>query len=229
MNGAPPVAIDRGEVADRIVLPAAEEPRRGWYAEQVVAAHEAIAAFAARHGWASKVRPFFHRVEIHADQHALWARLRTVFGLPDEAPLPTPGLAGALERGVLHAVTPDVYARVQPRYGATPGAYGRLLAHEMAHRLHVAVLDGDEERMGPAWFYEGFAVVASGDLVGLEVAKADDLWRHARADGPGAYAHYAAAVRFLAARVPLPELVARAGDAGLEGWVAERLAWATGS
>ena len=194
-----------------------------------MAAHETIAAFAADHGWASDVRPFFQRVEVFADQGALWARLRPVFGLPDEAPLPTPGLAGALEQGVLHAVTPEVYARVQPRYGASPGAYVRLLAHEMAHRLHIAVLDGDEERMGPAWFYEGFAVVASGDLVGLEVATADDLWRHVRAEGAGAYAHYAAALRFLAARTPLPELVARAGDAGFERWVADRLAGAAPS
>ena len=221
--------VERDWVADRLTLPAGEEHRRRWYAEQVVAAHETIAAFAAEHGWASRVRPFIQRVEVFADQAGLWTRLRTAFGRPDDAPLPTPGLAGALEQGVLQVVTPEAYARVHPRYGAAPGAYERLLAHEMAHRLHIAVLDGDEERMGPAWFYEGFAVVASGDLVGLEVATADDLWRHARADGPDAYAHYAAALRLLAARIPLPELVARAGDAGFEGWVAERLAWAMGS
>ena len=205
------------------MLPTAEEPRRGWYAEQVVAAHASVVDFAARHGWASHVRPFFHHVEIHADQHALWTRLRTVFGLPDEAPLPTPGLAGALEQGVILVVTPEVYAQVEPRYGVAPGAYARLLAHEIAHRLHIAVLDGDEDGMGPAWFYEGFAVVASGDLVGLEVATADDLWRHVRADGAGAYAHFAAALRFLAACIPLPLLVAHAGDAGFEAWLGERL------
>jgi hypothetical protein len=216
--------VERAWVAERLALPAQEEPLRGWYADQVVAAHETIAAFAADHGWASRVRPFFRRVQVIAEQGALWARLRGAFGLPDDAPLPTAGLAGALEQGVLYAVTPEVYARVQPRYGTAPGAYARLLAHEMAHRLHIAVLDGDEERMGPAWFYEGFAVVASGDLVGLEAATADDLWWHVRAEGAGAYAHYAAALRFLAARTPLPELMARAGEAGFEAWVAERLA-----
>jgi hypothetical protein len=214
------IRVEHEWVACRLTLPAGEEHRRRWYAEQVVAAHETIAAFAAEHGWASRVRPFFQHVEVFADQEGLWARLRPTFGLADDAPLPTPGLAGALERGVLHAVTPEAYARVQPRYGAAPGAYARLLAHEMAHRLHIAVLDGDEERMGPAWFYEGFAIVASGDLGGLEVATADDLWRHARAEGPGAYAHYAAALRCLAARIPLPELVARAGGAGFERWIA---------
>jgi hypothetical protein len=59
--------------------------------------------------------------------------------------------------------------------------------------------------LGPVWFYEGFAVVA------------------------GAYAHDAAALRFLAGRIPLPELVARAGDAGFEPWVADRLARAAPS
>jgi hypothetical protein len=219
LTGPDPVAVDRDWVADRIVLPVAEEPRRGWYAEQVVSAHATVAGFAAGHGWASCVRPFFERVEVHADQHALWARLRTVFGLPADASMPTAGLAGALEQGVLLVVTPEVYARVEPRYGAAPGAYARLLAHEIAHRLHIAVLEGDEDRMGPAWFYEGFAVVASGDLVGLEVATADDLWHHVSAAGGGAYAHYAAALRFLAERIPLPLLVARAGDADFEDWV----------
>ncbi len=218
------VRVARAWVAERLALPAGEEPRRGWYAEQVVAAHETIAAFAAGHGWVGRVRPFFHRVEVFADQGPLWARLRPVFGLPDDAPLPTPSLAGALEQGVLMVVTPEVYAGTRPRYGAAPGAYARLLAHEMAHRLHIAVLDGDEERMGPAWFFEGFAVVASGDLVGLEVATADDFWCHVRADGEGAYAHYAAALRLVSAHVPLPELVVRAGDAGFEEWLAERLA-----
>jgi len=215
--------VEPAWVAARLALPAGEEPRRRWYADQVVAAHGTIAAFAAAHGWADRVRPFFRHVEVYADQGELWARLRTVFGLPDDAPLPTPSLAGALEQGVLTVVTPELYARVQPRYGAAPGAFARLLAHEMAHRLHIAVLDGDEERMGPPWFYEGFAVVASGDLVGLEVATADDLWRHARTEGGGAYAHFAAALRFLAERVPLAELVARAADVGFEGWLRERL------
>jgi hypothetical protein len=223
------VQLEPAWVAERLVLPATEEPRRGWYAAQIVAAHGTIAGFASEHGWADRVRPFFRCVEVFADQAGLWARLRTAFGLAEDAPLPTPSLAGALEQGVLTVVTPELYAQVQPRYGAAHGAYARLLAHEMAHRLHIAVLDGDEERMGPAWFYEGFAVVASGDLVGLEVATADDLWRHVRAEGAGAYAHYAAALRFLAARVRLQELVARAGDAGFERWVADRLARAAPS
>jgi len=218
------VRVERAWVAARLVLPPTEEPRRGWYADEVVAAHAAVSAFAAAHGWADRVRPFFRRVEVFADQAGLWTRLRVSFGLPDDAPLPTPSLAGALEQGVLTVVTPEVYARVQPRYGAVPGAYARLLAHEMAHRLHIAVLDGDEARMGPTWFYEGFAVVASGDLIGLEAETADDLWRHVRAEGAGAYARYAAALRFLAARVPLQELVARAGEAGFESWLADRIA-----
>ena len=221
--------VEPAWVAERLALPAGEAYRRRWYADRVVAAHETVAAFAGEHGWADRVRPFFRRVEVFADQAGLWARLRTVFGLAEDAPLPTPSLAGALEQGVLTVLTPELYALVQPRYGAAPGAFARLLAHEMAHRLHIAVLQGDEERMGPPWFYEGFAVVASGDLVGLEVATADDLWRHTRAEGEGAYAHYAAALRFLAARIPLPELVERAGDVGFEGWLAERLAPATGA
>jgi hypothetical protein len=33
------------------------------------------------------------------------------------------------------------------------GGFEKLLTHEMAHRLHIRILDGSEEAMGPVWFY----------------------------------------------------------------------------
>jgi len=213
----------RDHVARHLTLPGAERARRAWYVEQVLAAHADVAAFAAAHGWADLVDVWFRRVEVFDDQLALWSHLRAEAGLPDDAPLPTPALVGALQGGVLRVVTPEEYARVQPRYGAAPGAFQRLLAHELAHRLHIAVLDGDEDAMGPRWFYEGFAVVASGDLAHLATAGPHDVAEHMRADGVGAYAHYGAALRFWSTRIPLRELVARAGDDGFERWLAAQL------
>ncbi len=213
----------RDHVAHHLTLPTSERHRYGWYVEQVVNAYEDIVAFATAHGWADLVDRWFDRVEVFDDQLALWSRLRIEAGLPDDAPLPTPALAGALEGRVLRVVTPELYARVQPRYGAAPDAFRRLLGHELAHRLHIAVLDGDEAAMGPRWFFEGFAIVASGDLADLATADAHDVTEHMRAAGDGAYARYVAALRFWLTHLPLRDLVARAGEPEFERWLAERL------
>jgi len=46
----------------------------------------------------------------------------------------------------------ELAGRLKPleTLGTAPGAYARVLAHETARRLDIAVLDDDEERMAPA-------------------------------------------------------------------------------
>jgi len=212
------------DIAQGISLPESLQEQRDWYAAQIVAAQRLVEDFAQQHGWQARMRVFFERgVEIYLSQEKLWRRICEVHGIPPTTAIPTLGLAAALEKGILMAVTPELYAQVQPQYGTAEGAYVRLLAHEIAHRLHIAVLDGDEDAMGPPWFYEGFAVVASGDLVDVEVANAADVWEHLQATGKGAYAHYAAGLRFLMGVVPLEELVAQAGRPDFEPWLQVRL------
>jgi hypothetical protein len=176
-----------------------------------------IASFAVDHEWAAYMRVFFDRgIEIFVRQADLWARIRELYALPGATPLPTPGLAAALEWGILLAVTPEEYMRVAPEYGSSPEAYQRLLAHEVAHRLHVSILGGDEDAMGPLWFYEGFAVVASGDLT--DPPRGNHTWEALIAPGPQAYRRYGALLRRLMERIPLSDLVDRARAHDFEQW-----------
>lgn len=210
-------------------LPAQLEGQRHHYETLVRAAVATVGRFARAHGWGdAATRALPRAVEVHLDQPSLWRRLRDAFGLPDDAPLPTSALAGAVAGDDLIVVTPEAYACIAPAYAGTPGAYVRLLAHEFAHRLHVAVLDGDEDAMGPRWFYEGFAVVASGDLVDVAEPALSELWAWLHDEGPGAYARYGAALRRVQRAVPLPELVVEAGRPDFEAWIADRLAAAPG-
>jgi hypothetical protein len=39
--------------------------------------------------------------------------------------------------------------------------YIKLIAHELAHEYHIFLLDGNENDMGPIWFYEGFATAVA--------------------------------------------------------------------
>lgn len=208
----------------RVALPAELEHERRRYEAYVDDATALLERFAREHAWEAHVATAVPSVvEVYRDQQSLWRRLRAAFALPPRTPLPTPTLAGAVVGDALAVLTPDAYARVAPHYGAAAGAYVRLIAHELAHRLHVAILAGDEDAMGPRWFYEGFAVLASGDLQGLPEPDLATLWASLHDDGPGAYARYGAALRRLARTVPLPELVAAAGRDDFEGWLRSRV------
>jgi hypothetical protein len=220
---AAPVAIDATDaksVSTQMVLPSALEPRRDALAREVVAGHTITARFAAAHGWGARMTDLFRAVEIFASQGALWRRVLALNGLAPR-PLPTKGLAGGVEKGLLVLVTPEEYRRVQPDYAAVDGAYRRLIAHEVAHRLHVSILRGDDDAMGPVWFYEGFAVVASGDLRTAPVTTAQ-AWEATQAKGPGSYRRYAAALRCFMGQVKIEQLVARAGRPDFETWLRGR-------
>ena len=180
-----------------------------------------VREFAEHHGWTAHLQdPFFRGVELFQTQGALWQRILELNGISD-IPMPTDGLTAALENQVLVAVVPEEAQRVRPEYFASNEDWIRVLAHEIVHRLHVRILGGNEEAMGPVWFFEGFAVMGSGQVFGdeLEVESVDRALELAHSEGRGAYARYAAALRFFALQVPLAELVAHAGDADFEAWL----------
>ncbi|MCA9791393.1 MAG: hypothetical protein KC910_06345, partial [Candidatus Eremiobacteraeota bacterium] len=75
-----------------------------------------------------------------------------------------------------------------------------------AHRLHVRILGGDEQAMGPVWFFEGFAVYASDQFVGAELAP-PELPKVVASSQRGSYRSYRALMNYLVSRTDLPELV----------------------
>lgn len=211
-------------------LPQSTAHDEAWYRARVEAAEEITRAFATEHGWQDRMHTFWHAgVEIFDDQNALWKRVLELHGLSADMPLPTKGLAAGLEKNVLLVVTPEAFAQIVPDYAAEARAYERLIAHEMVHRLHVSILNGDEEAMGPTWFYEGFAVVGSGAMLGVETATVENLAAFKAATGKGAYARFAAALRYYIRCAPLPELVLNARRDDLDPWLEERCASRTTS
>lgn len=208
-------------VAVHTTVPPGLASTRDAVAADVVRAHAVVTAFAAQHGWqTAAAQQTFDSVHICDTAGGLWRRVLDIHQLAEQ-PTP-PGVVAALEGGVLLAVTPDVYAAQQPEYARLEDSWMRLLAHEMVHRLHVEVLGGDEEAMGPRWFFEGFAVVGAGQGIetGVSFASTADALAAAR-DGasPLAYRRWAAVVRYFMARAPLAELVSRAGDPDFEQWL----------
>lgn len=207
-----PVAIPLPAGEAPLHLSPALEPRRPEFAAAVVRALGIVAGFAARHGWDAHMgTPFFDAVAIFDDHAAFRDDLFRRLGLPADTPFPSTYVA-ALDGRVLTAIPPEVFRANVPAFDE-PEAWPKLLAHEIAHRLHARILGGDEDRMGPVWFFEGFALVAAGQLEGM----ADDatpaaLAAAVRSPERGDYRLYAGILRRLLATHPLPALVARAAE-----------------
>jgi hypothetical protein len=147
--------------------------------------------------------------------------MRDLENIGSEHGLPTDGLAAGLVSRVLLTVTPEEYARARPKYASRNDAWPRLLAHELAHGLHARLVHGNEGAMGPKWFFEGFAIVASGQRLcsGVRPSALDEALLSAHAQGSGSYGVYDCVLRFLLKRLPLEEMVRNAGNANFEDWL----------
>jgi len=177
-----------------------------------------IDRFAVEHGWEEQCRPVpYDSVEIYQDAENLTNRVRAMYNLDPSVELPGPPVAG-LEKRVLMAVTPESFRKLRSDQKEIFD-FDKLLAHEIGHRLHVAILDGDEEAMGPRWFYEGFAVIASGQLNRgpAEVEEAEEFME------ANDYEAYGKLLRLCMTRWDLPTLVRKAGDENFNEWVLEGL------
>jgi hypothetical protein len=204
-----------------VILPAGLEARRGYYEGALAAARLRLRSFAATHGWTACVaEPFADALEVYDDKAALNARLRGLVEIPEGFEIPSTFCA-ALERRRLVTVDAELYARLYPE-GDEPGAYEKLLTHELAHRLHIALLDGDEEAMGPVWFYEGFAIHAAGQFVvkpRLDRAELIDL---VESPERGGYRAYSRLIEVVLETFDLAELVEEAGNDGFNAAVLKR-------
>lgn len=202
--------IDYGVFEIPLKLPSELEPQRAFYESQVESAQRRIVAFAREHGWENLMaEPFASQAEIFAQQSHFFEALKRLPGFPAEAELPATAVA-ALEDHRLIAVSCDEYKRICPLDDA-PGAFEKLLAHEIAHRLHVRILSGNEEAMGPMWFFEGFATFAAGQYGNLELT-GEEILQVIKESERGSYIKYNAALRFFLKRLSLKDMVDSAGQ-----------------
>jgi hypothetical protein len=209
------------QICKVLVVPDGYEGRRAEIAGSVVTAMSIVSDFAAKYGWSAYLtEPFFNSVEIYLSHQALWRRILDL-NRQENIPMPTDALTAALEKNVLAAIVYEEAKRTRPEYFLSWEDWTRALSHEIIHRLHIRLLDGDEDAMGPRWFFESFAIIGSGQLLGkdLQAENAGQAIEFAHSEGRGSYAKYAAALRFFAQRTPLPKILARAGGKDFEEWL----------
>lgn len=192
-------------------IPSAVDPSD--LAETIAKAHERISCFAEKHDWKQHAaESFIDRVEQYDSKPEFDARLREIMHIDPAFQIPAT-YSAVLENRMLILVTPDLYLKNYPE-GEESGYYEKIIAHEIAHRLHIRILGGNEEAMGPIWFFEGFAILAadqfSADPLELD---AREIHRILYSTDRGSYRKYNVVLRHLLHKHPLEFLVREAGTA----------------
>lgn len=115
---------------------------------------------------------------------------------------------GVGEAKTFHVVSWDAYKEIHPSDSIDD--YKKLLVHELAHLLHIAVLDGKEDEMGPTWFFEGFACYAAGQYPAANLPQKEELRQIFKESNRGNYQKYSAIFHLLSKRISTKELLTKA-------------------
>ncbi len=190
-----------------IYLPSTLEPIRDELRKTLREANLILQVFSRCYGWEDHLNPPFAHAVIIADSKPDFGHMVCrLMNIPEEKELP-PTACAVLEKNILVVVSPSVYADIYPE-GVEPHGYSRLMAHEMAHRLHIRILGGDEDAMGPIWFYEGFAIFAAGQFSQSLPELTPEAIRMIMKDPErGSYRNYATAFRYALCQYSIIELV----------------------
>ena len=90
--------------------------------------------------------------------------------------------------------------------------------------VHIRILDGDEDAMGPIWFFEGFAILAADQFRDkIEVPEESEMLGIINCKERTSYKRYGDVIRYLIKKVPLPELVRMAGREDFIEWIIEKI------
>jgi hypothetical protein len=206
----------------KLNLPDSLENQRDQIAKSILEAHQIVKDFASKYGWENFTNESFaDHAEIFATQNDFIARLEEMYGMEISGHLPKTVVA-SLENRILMAVSPDEYLRIFPQ-GNEEKAFEKLLAHEIGHRLHVRILHGNEEAMGPIWFFEAFAILVAGQFENTRI-EMSEVGTTISGTERGNYLKYGATLRYLLQFYSLKELVARAGDENFSKNLLEELA-----
>jgi hypothetical protein len=200
-------------------LAEALETQRASLQHTLLASQIRLRTFARAHNWQAYTQePFAHLCRVHADKASFDHDLLSTCGLDPNIELPSTYCA-ALEQGVLMSVSPQLYRTLYPE-GDEEDAFEKLLTHEMAHRLHIRILHGNEDGMGDVWFYEGFALYAASQFdktaPGLDLA---EIWQIVNDHERGSYRSYAAVFQYFVKKVPIQQLVEHAAEDGFLDWL----------
>lgn len=195
-----------------LILPDSLESRRKEFLEYVNAARANIISFAKEYGWEDFTKvEFMERVIIFDNKNEFDLTLLKLAEADTSEHLPDTYCA-ALEKRTLISVTPEYFSEVYPE-GNEERSFEKLLTHEIAHSLHIRILNGEEKAMGPIWFYEGFAIYAADQFSKSDVILSnEEMIKIMKDPVRESYVKYNYIFRYFVNIIPLKELIFKAKD-----------------
>ncbi len=183
-----------------------------------------IKDYAIANGWPDQGQhSIINHVEVYANRARLEQGLLNTFNLPPDTKFP-PGLTAANNSKDMLLIMTEEQSKIHSPAFVEPGFYDKMITHELAHLLHVAVLNGDENKMGPIWFFEGFAVVVSKQMESYRwTPSRQELMEIMEDPNRGDYLKYATLVRMLLQKNSMKTLVEKASDPEFNDWCLNQL------
>jgi|GEM_PF-618795 len=105
----------------------------------------------------------------------------------------------------IFAVSWQVYKAIHP--DEVYEDYRKVIQHELVHLFHIAYLHEEENKMGPVWFYEGFACLVAKQYPDAALPSKDRLSAILMNPNRGDYRQYVAIVRTIFAKKPIKSLL----------------------
>ena len=211
--------IDEVSLKIPIILSDSLENQRSEFEEIVFNAQKNIQEFAEQHDWKPLTSEnFMDSVIICASKEEFDSIVKELLKI-DFATELSKSFSACLENRTLISVSPVVFAVIYPE-GAEDKSFEKLLTHEIAHRLHIRILNGNEDAMGPIWFFEGFAIYAANQFSNSNIELSEnEIWEIVESTERGSYEKYAFVFRYFINKAPLNELVIKAGDDNFINWL----------
>ncbi|MDQ5967400.1 MAG: hypothetical protein QG625_3556 [Cyanobacteriota bacterium erpe_2018_sw_39hr_WHONDRS-SW48-000098_B_bin.30] len=201
-------------------LPQSMENRREELKGIIIGAQRRLKGFAVKYDWQYLlIDPIVEQVELFESKEAYDTHLRKTN--PQEKDIAIPiGYSANFEGSTFFAVAPEIYAKNVPQF-VESDSYEKLLTHELAHRLHTKLVNGHEDKMGPIWFWEGFATFAASQFENdRTMLKQQEINNLLNDDKRGDYRKYNRIFKHFVKLIPLPEFVRRAAsEKNLADWL----------
>lgn len=204
-------------------LPEQLEGTKGELMKQVLAAKGRIKTFAMEHNWQAFVNtPLVKRLRVLSSKALFDEAVLSAFNLENSTNIPKTAVAVVAGEELL-MVPPEIYMELYPQ-GYEKDYYLKLMVHELAHVLHIRILNGDEDKMGPKWFYEGFALYAANQFAeSKNELSLEEIREVIFSVQDAGYKTYKEIIEKVVEKMELEKLVENAGESEFSDWIASIL------
>jgi len=213
------IEIEEGVYGVPLILAPSLERERKDFEEILLAAQRRLRNFAIQNDWTKHVKKsFMNHAEIYDDKNMFDRELLKLSGAEPSVKLPKT-YSAALEQNKFISVSPELYGQNYPD-GIEDKSFEKLITHEMAHRLHIRILNKNEDAMGPIWFFEGFAIYACGQFENYHPKmEFSEILEIIKNPNRGSYKKYSIVFRYFLQKTSIHELIEHAGDNDFLKWL----------